>query len=73
MKTLNELIDHISKNYEIPTRVIDGAKKINQRCLNHIGGIVGSRSAKISPIEIHEVTKWGICNDMSRYSEIRKA
>mgnify|MGYP000579480884 FL=1 len=73
MKTLNELIDQIAKKYEIPAIVIDGAKELDLRCLKHVGGIVGSRSAKISPTEIHEVTKWGICNDLSLYGEIRKA
>jgi hypothetical protein len=72
MKTLNQLLDIIKDQYGINNLAIKTAKQLDSQSLKHIGGIVGTRAAKLTVAEIYEITKWGINNDLSRYPEIQQ-
>lgn len=71
MKNLTELIEDVIKAYRISPHAAEMARTKDPRGLKHLGEMVGSRTAKLPIVDIHEVTKWGINWDSSRFPELR--
>jgi len=71
MKNLTELIEEVIECYEIAPYAAAMARSKDPRALKHLGEVVGSRAAKLPIMDIHEVTKWGINWDLSRFPELR--
>jgi hypothetical protein len=71
MKTLTELITETCDAYKAAPALRRAALGLDLRALKTLGSIAGSRAAAIPPTDLHEVTKWGIGWDLSRYPELR--
>ena len=71
MKNLTELIEDVIKAYSISPHAAETARTKDPRGLKHLGEVVGSRAMELPIVDIHEVTKWGINWDSSRFPELR--
>jgi len=68
---LTALLENVITKYGITAKAAASARALDPRALKMIGGIVGSRACLISPLDCHEVTKWGISWETSRFPELR--
>ncbi len=69
---LENIINKACDTYNIPDTTRGLALVNDPRGLSAIGQKVGSTSSKMSPTDIHEVTKWGINWGLSNHPEIRQ-
>ena len=72
---INDILDKIEKNYAHPSNDIghlvgamrDGKYHVRKQ----LADLVCSRPAMVHPKVIHEISRWGINDDLSECSEIR--
>lgn len=72
IRPLCEVLDDIARQYPVSEPLMASARALDPRALKVLGSLVGRSLARLPPLEIHEVTKWGICWGASVYPEIRR-
>lgn len=70
-KSIDELIDAAATAYGVPPLAVALAKRLDPRGLAHFADVAGSRAALLAPLDLHEVSKWRMARDLSRYPDIR--
>lgn len=70
-KNFHQLINEICDAHGLPSTLRVNALRADPRALKAISGKVAYSTAKIPPLDIFEVAKWGISWESSRYPKLQ--